>query len=408
MPLVLLVATLPACGSSATGDPLASAAPAGASLAGARTSGGDGGALLRVTTLAADGPGSLRAALAEAGPRTVVFDVAGVVDLDGRSLLVREPHLTVAGVTAPSPGLTLVRGGLRIQTHDVVVRHLRLRPGEAGHGQRSGWEVDALTVAGPEAHDVVIEHCSLSWATDENLAASGPRFGASGGAPDDPGAWRAGTARRVTFRNNLVAEALGRSTHSEGEHSKGLLIHDNVTDVAVVGNLFAHNRERNPLLKGGASGIVANNLIYDPGEQAVAYALHADEWAGHPHETGRLAVIGNVLKLGPSSAPDLAFVDLEGDGPVELELEGNLVLDRDARPLAPRLHDHAGLRRAPTARVRVDEAFWPSAEVFERVLEQAGARPWDRDAIDERIVRQVRAGTGRIIDSEGDVGGYPR
>ena len=176
---------------------------------GDNTDGGRGGSILRVTSLAARGEGSLRAAVEAGGRRIVVFEVGGIIDLAGGRITVREPFLTIAGQTAPSPGITLIRGGLRVETHDVVVQHLRVRPGEAGHEKESGWEVDGITTSGPDAHDIVIDHCSISWATDENLTASGPRFQGS-----NPGEWRRGTSRRITFSHNIVAEGLWPTTTS--------------------------------------------------------------------------------------------------------------------------------------------------------------------------------------------------
>lgn len=368
------------------------------------TKGGDGGRTLRVTTLAPDGPGSLKAALDAGGPRTVVFAVAGVIDLSRTVLKVTRPHVTVAGETAPSPGITLIRGGLTVSTHDVVLRHIRVRPGEARAAKGSGWECDAISVY--RGHDVVVDHCSCSWATDENLSASGPRFDGAG-----PDAWRAATSHRITFTNNIVAEGLSRSTHAKGEHSKGGLIHDNVTGVLVGGNLYAHNRERNPLFKGGAQGAVVNNLIYDPGRRAIHANLHAAEWDGHPHEAVRMSVVGNVLRAGPSSPPDLALMMVGGDGPVELHMSDNLAFDAAGRP-ARLLGGYGASKVEPTMSAR--PVAWPpglaaapAAGVEAAVLAQAGARPWDRDAVDRRIVEQVRTRTGRVIDSETDVGGYP-
>ncbi|HEX6833486.1 MAG TPA: hypothetical protein VF132_08130, partial [Rudaea sp.] len=98
----------------------------------AHTAGGAGGRIVRVTTLAADGVGSLAAAIEQTGPRIVVFEVGGVIDLSGHALKIRNPFLTIAGQTAPSPGITLIRGGIDVDTHNVVIRHLRVRTGEAG------------------------------------------------------------------------------------------------------------------------------------------------------------------------------------------------------------------------------------------------------------------------------------
>ena len=102
----------------------------------ANTPGGRGGQILRVTTLAADGPGSLAEAVNTPGPRIVVFEVGGVIDLGVQTLRITEPYLTIAGQTAPAPGITLIRGGVDIATHDVIVRHIRVRPGSTGDGAK--------------------------------------------------------------------------------------------------------------------------------------------------------------------------------------------------------------------------------------------------------------------------------
>ena len=113
----------------------------------AQTQGGNGGRIIRVTTLAADGPDSLRAALDAPGPRTVVFEVGGVIDLAGSQLRLREPQVTVAGQTAPAPGITLVRGELLVATQDVILQHLFIRPGAYGRAKRSGQDHDGLSTA---------------------------------------------------------------------------------------------------------------------------------------------------------------------------------------------------------------------------------------------------------------------
>ncbi|WBY09358.1 hypothetical protein PIB19_08630 [Sphingomonas sp. 7/4-4] len=174
----------------------------------------------------------------------------------------------------------------------MVIQHIRVRAGADGAAPKSGWEVDGLSTNA--AHDVVVDHCSFAWATDENLSASGPRF--AGG--DTVEAWRQHTSRRITFTRNIVAEGLSHSSHAKGEHSKGSLIHDNVTEVLIAGNLYAHNYERNQLFKGGAHALTANNLIYDPGNRCMHYALNEEEWVGHPWTVGRLAIVGNVVRGG--------------------------------------------------------------------------------------------------------------
>lgn len=369
-----------------------------------RTDGGRGGKVIRVTTLAASGPGSLRAALETPGARIVVFEVGGVIDLARANLAIREPHLTLAGQTAPAPGITLIKGGIGVGTHDVIIQHIRVRPGEAGAAKHSDWEVDGLSTGGG-ARDVIVDHCSFSWATDENLSASGPRFKGAGAAQ-----WREGTSHRITFSSNIIAEGLANATHPKGEHSKGTLIHDNVSDVLIVANLFAHNAERNPLFKGGARGAVVNNLIYNPGPRAVHYNLIAEEWKGQPFESGSLALVGNVLRAGPSTPADVAFFMLGGSGDVAFSARDNLSVDRLGRPL-PDLGRYttaaAGIVARDGAALPPGLTVVPAAQVQDLVIASAGARPWDRDATDRRIVADTIEGRGAIIDSEKDVGGYP-
>jgi hypothetical protein len=404
----LLAVLVSSAGALAAGNGDQASAPAfpGALGWAAQTPGGRGGEIVRVTTLAAEGPGSLREAVERKGARIVVFEVGGVIDLGRRTLAIREPNLTLAGQTAPSPGITLIRGGLAVATHDVIVQHLRVRPGEAGAAKMSDWEVDGLSTGGG-AREVIVDHCSFTWATDENLSASGPRF-----AGDTPEEWRNGASRRITFSHNIIAEGLANATHPKGEHSKGSLIHDNVTDVFIVANLYAHNMERNPLFKGGARGIVVNNLIYDPGPRAVHYNLIREEWGDRPAVTGSVALIGNVLRAGPSTPADIALFQLGGSGDVELFLSDNLSVDRLGRPL-PELGRYTTgpartiqLRKAP----ELPGGFraMSAIEVQDAVIRNAGARPWDRDATDQRIVADTIEGRGRIIDSERDVGGYPK
>lgn len=370
----------------------------------AATPGGRGGQVLRVTTLDGDGQGSLRAALEARGRRIVVFEVGGVIDLDRRTLRITEPYLTVAGQTAPSPGITLVRGGIDIATHDVVIQHLRVRPGQAGAPKGSDWGEDGIsTQAG---HDVIVDHCSLTWATDENLSASGPRF--TGDTPDE---WRDGTSRRITFSHNIIAEGLADSSHPKFEHSKGSLIHDNASEILIYGNLYAHNYERSPQFKGGARGVIVNNFIYDPGQRAVHYNLMALEWGDVPFETGHLSVVGNVLRAGPSTESPIAFLMLGGHGDLALHLRDNVAVDRIGEALPMR-----GRYGVGTARIidrEVPDVWWdglavrPASQVERWVLENAGARPWDRDAHDVRVLANVAEGRGAIIDNEAEVGGYP-
>jgi hypothetical protein len=371
----------------------------------AGTPGGRGGRVIRVTTLANGGEGSLRAAIEASGPRIIVFEVAGVIDLERNTLKIAQGNVTIAGQTAPSPGVTLIQGGIDVLTHDVIIQHIRVRPGEAGQAKGSGWGEDALSTQGGAA-DVIVDHCTLTWATDENLSASGPRF--TGKTPAD---WRRGTSHRITFSHNIIAEGLANSSHAKLEHSKGSLIHDNVTEILIYGNLYAHDLERSPLFKGGVHGVIVNNFIYDPGARALHYNLQPLEWGSVPFENGRMTAVGNVLRAGPSTHADLAFLMIGGGGDLDYHGRDNVAVDRlgNALPMfgrytttAARVIEHSEPLDWPAgleARPAVDVETW--------VLANAGARPWDRDPHDVRILADVAEGRGKIIDSEREVGGYP-
>lgn len=359
----------------------------GAEGFGSITPAGRGGAVIRVTSLAADGPGSLREALAATGPRTIVFEIAGIIELHD-VIVVSEPFVTVAGQTAPSPGITITGAGLQISTHDALIQHLRIRVGDDPTGPDPGGR-DALSIVGAAdgsvaVHDVVIDHCSLSWAIDEGAST-----------------WNPGV-RDVTIRSSIVSENLSRSLHPEGEHSKGLLVGDHAKRVSVIGNLFAHNRMRNPFLKGDTSTLVANNLIYDPGSQAIH--LDDPEGSGATYTT----LVGNRMISGLDT--DLFMAMVESLAWVKSSSRVAM-LDNDAGDRPERIsfatdevfEDLASYADAP---VRVSPlSLRPAAEVEDWVLAAAGARPADRDAVDRRVVADVRGRTGHIIDSPSQVGG---
>jgi pectate lyase len=404
--VVIAVALLPWAQADVTAADTGRLAFPGAQGWAAHTPGGRGGKILRVTTLAASGPGSFTEAVATPGPRTIVFEVGGVIDLDRTEVRIEEPFLTIAGQTAPQPGITFIRGGLIVATHDVVIRHIRVRPGSTGLPQRYGRDFDSLTTL-RGAWNVIVDQCSMSWASDENLSASSTRFAGANEAE-----WMHNASRRITFSNNILAEGLANSTHAKGEHSKGSLIHDHVNDILIVGNLYSNNYERSPLFKGGARGQVINNLIYNPGQRAIHYNLIGEEWLGRePYSVGQMILRGNVMRAGPSTEP-LAFFMIGGSGDLDLYMEDNLAVDRIGEPM-PQVGSYT------TAPVKLNRLPQPpplpfgvkllgSAQVQDAVVAKAGARPWDRDDIDRRIVADVIEARGGIIDHEDQVGGYPQ
>jgi pectate lyase len=350
---------------------------------GAGTPGGRGGRELAVTTLADEGPGSLRAAVTAAGPRTVVVRVAGLITL-ASPLLIREPFLTLDGQGAPGDGVCVRGSEVVIRTHDVIVRHMRFRPGDV-----AGKEVDALNVAG-DSHHVLVDHVSASWAVDENLSASG-------------------AIHDVTIQWSIIAEGLNHSVHSKGAHGYGSLVRA-VGGVTLHHNLWAHNDSRNPRLGDNYGNPpfpvfdVRNNVIYDYG--AIASGMTGDHLSAN--------YVGNYIRPGPSSNRTRGPIALTDTAAVDYYVQGNVVDGRDALT-----RDNAGLfdRRQvdgralftlaphafPAPPVRTTSAL----EALRDVLAGAGARRPRRDAVDARLVREVEQRSGRVIDSQKDVGGWP-
>jgi pectate lyase len=357
------------------------------------TKGGLNGKIIRVTNLNATGPGSLREAIEAKGPRIVVFEVGGIIDLNKGQLDVREPFLTIAGQTAPSPGITIIKGGFWINTHDILIQHIRVRPGDAGEPKRSGWSPDGLTTSGGDAYNVLVDHCSFAWAVDENLSASGERTE----GPDS-------TSHNITFSNNIIAECLSNSSHEKGPHSKGTLIHDFCRDIAIVGNLFAHNGMRNPYFKAHSTGVIVNNLIYNPGRVAIQLFYSKSEWknARYEPENCRVSIVGNVLYSGKNTNEKMALVAAMGDA----FMKDNLAFDAEGMAL-PLTYGNINILS--------EKPVWPTGlmslpadEVVGYITGHVGARPKERDVVDKRIIQDFLDKKGQILDSQDEVGGYPK
>jgi hypothetical protein len=169
--------------------------------------------------------------------------------------------------------------------------------------------------------------------------------------------------------------------------------------------------ERHPLIKGGGRIVEVNNLIYNPGHFAVHYYLAPQEWRGKPYQTGQLSLVGNVMRGGPDTEPGLPLLSVGGSGDLDLYAQDNIVVDQRGGPLPL-------LGRYTTSHMKVNQLkappLWPEGlkampawQVQDYVLANAGARPWQRDPTDFRIVSDVIEGRSKIIDSQDEVRGYP-
>ncbi|UCD00091.1 MAG: hypothetical protein JSW66_09450 [Phycisphaerales bacterium] len=374
---------------------MAGAVPAfvGAEGFGAQSVGGRGGQVLFVMNLNDSGPGSLRAAIETDGPRTVIFRVSGTIALKS-PLVIKKPYITVAGQTAPGNGICLMNHALVIAADQVIVRYLRCRPGD-----NAGAESDAMSVS--SGRDIVVDHCSASWSVDETLSAS------SGG-----------NLGNVTVQWCIISESLHDSVHHKGPHGYGSLIRGGWGNgYTYHHNLYAHHHARLPRPGNYNDGEkdpdgftldFRNNVIYNWAGRAAGY--NADGSNGTNSIT-RMNFVGNYYKAGANSTGNLAFS--ESTRSAQAYFHGNAMnggYPRDPWLLvsfssfSPRdLAAYIQSEPVTVPPVATDDAM----TAFEHVLDGAGAVLPSRDAVDARIVSEVRTGTGKIIDDEEQVGGWP-
>jgi len=394
----------------------------GAGGAGAATPGGRGGRVIEVTNLNDSGPGSLREAIDTPGPRIVVFRVGGVIELQ-RPLIITDPYITIAGQTAPGGGITL--SGVNNQdgemiilrnVHDVVIRYLRIRHGQLGEPGRG--QINIAIDSG--THNVVIDHVSLSWTLDENLMIHR-------NIPDgeDADSWPEITG--ISIQRSLLAEGL--HPHSTGIQLGGEVSVEGwygVHDISIHQNLFVHNSHRNPGI-GSLKTQVINNVIYN--------------WSPRAGETWRdidVDWISNVFKPGPMSTTQrllvhVAFPVNEPFNPwpaPSLYVNGNIAPPRFPDPGMDNwpmyLIHYLGIplpenfrRYEPLPFTAVPVEILSAGDAYISVLGDVGANArlgcdgsWipNQDAVDQRLIRDVREGTGpesRPISDPAEVGGLP-
>lgn len=361
----------------------------GAEGAGALTPGGRGGRVLAVTNLADDGPGSLRSAVEAVGPRIVVFKVSGIIDLRS-DLVVRHSRLTLAGQSAPGDGICLRGRSLRVEgAEDVVIRYLRVRPG-AG----AGLPLDGIEVR--NSRNIVIDHCSISWTVDEAL-----------------NTWHG--VENLTVQWCLIAEPLHRSVHPKGPHGYAASLGGK--NASYHHNLFAHAPARNPSIAGNHLEHTVN-LDF---RCSVIFNWQYRTCDGKPVSAN---FINNFLRPGPATQPGvgrrIARIDDTQSAygyPSQWHIAGNVVVGApelgDDNWLGVELERNVTLdtNRSLTAFPCAPVTTEPAAEAYALVLRHAGAILPVRDAVDERIAREVSAGLASfgqgIIDSTDKVGGWP-
>jgi len=348
--------------------------------------GGRGGKVIVVTNLDDSGPGSFREACEAGGPRIVVFNVAGIIRLKDH-LRIRAPYITIAGNTAPGDGVCIAGNTVEIETHDAIVRHLRFRRGETDPADRD----DSL--GGNPVGNVIIDHVSTSWSLDENLSMYRHMYRPPGGGAD----LKLPTVN-ITIQNSISSESLNIFHHAFGSTIGGL-------NSTFHHNLWACNTGRNPSVGMFGDFTFANNVLYNWRHRTVD---------GGDDES-RFNIINNYFKPGPGT-PDnevrhrllkpeskrsKTVVDQFGKACVAGNtVEGDERVTRDNWDGGVQPDVRAESLSAALAAIRVNEPFkhaafplQPAAAAFDYVLANAGATLPHRDAVDERILDEVRTGT---------------
>lgn len=375
---------------------------------GVGTTGGEGGSVYRVTRLDDEKnketgqayAGTLRYAVEQSGARTIVFNVAGTIHLNSE-LVVRYGNLTIAGQTAPGDGICIAGYPMTIKASNVIVRFVRFRMGD-----EKGFEGDALGAVG--CKNVVIDHCSCSWSTDECVSTYG--------------------VENFTMQYCFITESLKNSVHMKGSHGYGGIWGGK--NATYHHNLLAHHDSRNPrfdhsYVDNTCKGPIdyVNNVVYNWGGNST----YGGEGVG---EARKINMQNNYYKPGPASSakktrlldPTTSCSNCSPMGtvlPAKFYLTGNYMYGSTAVT-----NDNWSGSTVKTDAVKASSRWeltqnitlQTAEEAFEKTLAKGGCS-LKRDAIDARIVNEVRNGsssckgsngsTNGLIDSQTDAGGWP-
>jgi len=365
----------------------------GAEGYGANASGGRGGVVYHVTSLAdTNTTGTLRYGLSHGtGGTTIIFDVSGTIELT-KSLQVNRPNITIAGQTAPGQGICLKNYPFEINANNVIVRDIRSRLGTDANQQE-----DSMTLVGGD--NIIVDHCSASWSVDEV-------FSVKQGA----------TVSHATVQNCLMTEALNNSIHDKGPHSYGSLIRPGINCwLSWYGNLYADNVSRNPRPGYNSAETVIfdfrNNVVYNWSDQA-----------GYTEADGsgmlNMNYVGNYAIVGPSGNKAYIF-NGKSVSALQIYQSGNK-MDSNKNGVADGIDSGWGMFTGVLDSSKMTSEFamdpnYPSVtpvtadQALANLLNSGGAFAWNRDTADANIIAQVASyGTaGAIYDTVTQAGGYP-
>ena len=365
----------------------------GAEGGGMYTPGGRGGKVLVVTNLNDDGPGSFRWACEQGGARIIVFNVSGIIWLK-TPIILRAPYVTIAGQTAPGDGVCIAGQSFQVNTHDVIVRHMRFRRGATNVSSRED------SFGGNPVGNIMIDHCSCEWGLDENISFYRHMFNMGDGKPS-----RKEPTVNVTIQNTISAKGLDTYNHAFGSTIGG-------ENTSFMRNLWADNTGRNPSIGWGGVFNFVNNVIYNwvhrtadggefstmsnfinnyykpgpltPKDQAVGHRIVKSESRSQklfPYaQYGRVFASGNIMEGNERVTKD------NWDGGIQ-------IADKDGE-ISP---DEKALMRSDKPFEMPHMTILPKDKTFDYVLENVGAMLPTRDIVDERIINEVRTGEAYYV-----------
>ncbi len=380
----------------------------GAEGFGNKTTGGRGGRILYVTNLNNSGPGSFREAVESVGARYVLFKVSGNIELES-NITVRNNDITIAGQTAPGDGITLKNYSMVLDADNVIIRYLRFRMGDEAEQQ-----ADALEARFHK--DIIIDHCSFSWATDETLTLY--------------------ANENTTVQWSYITESLRNSVHEKGAHGYGGIWGGK--NASFHHNLIAHHDSRNPRFGEEAGKAFAltdlvdyrNNVVYN--------------WQGNSAYGGEamnINIVNNYYKPGPVTSKNKRIISIDknkNEGTEVYDIWGKFFIEGNYVEGSPNVtqdnwtygvynqfhHSYGEVSEAEKESMRINESHniednvttHVAEDAFSKVLEFGGAS-LTRDTVDQRITEEVETGSytyegsngssSGIIDTQSDVGGWP-
>ncbi|MEL0456049.1 polysaccharide lyase [Flavobacteriaceae bacterium SZ-1-7] len=370
----------------------------GAEGGGMYTFGGRGGKVYTVTNLRDNGPGSFREACEKGGARIIVFNVAGIIKLN-RPLIIRAPYITIAGQTAPGDGICIAGESVWIDTHDVIIRHMRFRRGETFVGRRD----DAI--GGNPVGNIMLDHVSATWGLDENMSIYRHMYSPGEGYQEKKLA-----TVNVTIQNSLFGEALDTYNHAFGSTLGG-------ENCSFLRNMWANNAGRNPSI--GWNGIFnfVNNVVFNwvhrsldggdytatfniinnyfkpgpltPLDEPISYRILKPEAGRSKLDTlvfGRTYVKGNIVENNPK------ITENNWAGGVQIEgKDGELMNHEEADAYFPYMRMEEPIKPMPWLNIMTAD------DAYDFVLKNVGATLPIRDKVDARIVRTVKTGTPEYV-----------